>query len=97
MHAMSCKGAQENAKIDSGGSHSMKVLIPEGFARIAESDFISGKGTAYFSKERRLLLFVIDEGTEGAVVLGPFKPEKLECFHHVLSDVKEMKGRYGQV
>lgn len=72
----------------------MKILIPKGFVRIAisegGSDFMQNRAVAYYSDERGMLFFVIDE----EIGVGPMPRQQLNALHHVMSDVISMRGNY---
>ena len=71
---------------------STKTLIPKDFYRCAHSELLNGTGTMYFNKERGVLLLVVDDK-----IIGQFPADRLECVIHVIKDIYDMKGRYGQV
>ena len=66
-----------------------EALIPKGFFPIALTDLHNNVAVAYFNKDRRLLLFRLNDS-----VVGPIEPSELESFIHVLRDVNDMKGRF---
>jgi len=67
----------------------MKKLVPKGFYPIALSEINRTTAIAYFNKERRLLYFAIGDKT-----IGPIPPNHLETLMHVMTDVKDMRGRF---
>jgi len=69
------------------------TLIPKGFIRIAHSELMNcGTGTLYFNKDRQRFILVVDDE-----IVGGFPINRLECVLHVIKDVYEMRGRYGEV
>lgn len=72
----------------------MSVLIPKGFYRIACSE-MEAKAEMFWNPARRLLLIKVTLGDKESLI-GPFdNGAELTAMHHVLTDVKEMKGIYG--
>ena len=72
----------------------MSVLIPKGFYRIACSE-MGAKAEMFWNPARRLLLIKVTLGDKENLI-GPFdNGAELAAVHHVLTDVKEMKGIYG--
>ena len=67
----------------------MSSLIPKGFEPVALTELHGHKATAFFNRERHLLMFQVND-----TVVGPIEPSELESFLHVLKDVGDMRGRY---
>jgi len=67
----------------------MSALIPKSFFPIALTDLHQNIAVAYYSKERHMFMFKLNDD-----VVGPIEAAKLESFIHVLKDVADMKGRF---
>lgn len=66
---------------------------PDGYIRIALSEFLNKSAAVYFNRDDRT--FVISLNDE--IVTEPISIYQLDVIIHVLNDVKEMKGRFGAV
>lgn len=67
-------------------------IAPEGYHRIALSEFMYNTAAVYWNRiERKYLVFV------DGLKIGPIDFPQLEALEHVIKDVIDMKGRYGSI
>lgn len=76
-----------------------KLMIPNGYHRIAENSNINGLMvvTTYFSRDERKLYITFEQKDIANGSFGPFDPGLLELLTTNLSDVLQMKGAYHAV
>ncbi len=63
-----------------------KIILPEGYFRVACSELRNSTGEAFANKEGKVI-FVVD----GERSIGPINKAQMEALIHVLNDVSEMK------
>ena len=72
-------------------------MIPEGYAKIAETQMLGTGGvtvSAYYNDgEGKVFFLIVDPPSASKYTLGPLESRVLPTFLNVLEDVIEMRGK----
>ena len=71
-------------------------LAPEGFSKIAQNDTMNGEVLAvvYHSKTKGEFFVQVMGATNEFITLGPMKAHIFNNLSQIMTDVKEMEGKY---